>query len=109
MACDNDKMVIYLVFRIQTVHTIPMLCQKKHPFLMPYQLIRSFRYVVFFLILSVFFSNPPLEAQEKFVPPAAKLITSFPFTVFTGGVILIRACVDDYPDSLNFILDTGSG
>jgi hypothetical protein len=86
-----------------------MLCQKKHPFLMPYQLIRLFRCVVFFLIPSVFFSIRPLEAQEKFVPPAAKLITSFPFTVFTGGVILIRACVGDFPDSLNFILDTGSG
>jgi Aspartyl protease/PDZ domain len=53
--------------------------------------------------------NGALGAQETFVQPASKLITSFPFTTFVGGVILIRARVADYPDTLNFILDTGSG
>jgi hypothetical protein len=48
-------------------------------------------------------------AQERFVGPAAKLITTFPFTTFTGGVILMKATLDDFPDTLNFILDTGSG
>ncbi len=48
-------------------------------------------------------------AQETFVQPAAKLITTFPFTLFTGGVILLKAKLDNFPDSLNFILDTGSG
>jgi len=85
-----------------------MLCQKKHPF-MSCQSIRLFWYLLLLLIPSVVFSIRPLEAQEKFVPPPAKLITSFPFTVFTGGVILIRACMGNFPDSLNFILDTGSG
>lgn len=50
-----------------------------------------------------------LGAQEKFIEPASKLITSFPFTTFTGGVMLIRARLGDFPDTLNFILDTGSG
>jgi hypothetical protein len=50
-----------------------------------------------------------LTAQEKFVQPPAKLITRFPVTLFTGGVILLRARLGDFPDSLNFILDTGSG
>lgn len=50
-----------------------------------------------------------LCAQETFVQSPAKLITSFPVTLFTGGVILLRARLDDFPDSLNFILDTGSG
>ena len=50
-----------------------------------------------------------LGAQETFVQPASKLITSFPFTTFTGGVMLIKARLGDFPDSLNFILDTGSG
>jgi len=50
-----------------------------------------------------------LGAQETFVQPAAKLITSFPFTTFTGGVMLVRAQLGNFPDSLNFILDTGSG
>ena len=50
-----------------------------------------------------------LVAQETFAQPPAKLLTSFPFSVFTGGVILVRATLDNFPDSLNFILDTGSG
>ena len=85
-----------------------MLCHKKHAF-MPYQPIRLFRYLLLLLLPTLCFCSPRLEAQEKFVPPPSKLITSFPFTVFTGGVILIRACMGNFPDSLNFILDTGSG
>lgn len=49
------------------------------------------------------------RAQEEFVPPPAKLLTSFGFRTFTGGVVLVRARVSNYPDTLNFILDTGSG
>ena len=37
------------------------------------------------------------------------LVTRFHFKQLYGGVILIRARFGDYPDSLNFILDTGSG
>lgn len=50
-----------------------------------------------------------LRAQEEFVPPPAKLITSFPFRILTGGIITLKARFSDYPDTLNFILDTGSG
>jgi hypothetical protein len=39
----------------------------------------------------------------------AKLITQVPFTTFTGGVVVIRAQLVGYPDTLNFIMDTGSG
>jgi len=86
-----------------------MLCQKKHlfsPGLSP----RPFGLLIFWWMTSLlFFSGRPLEAQEKFIPAPSRLITSFPFTVFTGGVILIRAGFGNFPDSLNFILDTGSG
>jgi Aspartyl protease/PDZ domain len=41
--------------------------------------------------------------------PAAKLITRFPFTMYTGGVMVVKATLGAIPDSLNFILDTGSG
>jgi hypothetical protein len=51
----------------------------------------------------------PVVAQEEFVPAPAKLLTSFPFRQFTGGVVLVRAQIGNYPDTLNFILDTGSG
>jgi hypothetical protein len=57
----------------------------------------------------VFFSYSSLSAQEEFVQPPSKLVTTFPFTLFTGGVILVKARFADFPDSLNFILDTGSG
>src|ERR1700724_2725133 len=39
----------------------------------------------------------------------AKLITQVPFTTFTGGVVVVRAQLVGYPDTLNFIMDTGSG
>jgi hypothetical protein len=59
------------------------------------------------LILTLHHS--PVAAQETFVQPPARLLTKFSVTLFTGGVMLLRARLDDFPDSLNFILDTGSG
>lgn len=50
-----------------------------------------------------------LVAQEEFIPPPAREITSFPFKLLTGGIITLKARVSNYPDTLNFILDTGSG
>jgi hypothetical protein len=39
----------------------------------------------------------------------SRFITKFSFTQLTGGIILLRAQFDSFKDSLNFILDTGSG
>ena len=50
-----------------------------------------------------------LKAQEEFVPPPSKLITKFSFRLLTGGIITIKAHHNNYKDTLNFILDTGSG
>lgn len=50
-----------------------------------------------------------LVAQEEFVSPPARLLTSFRFKLLTGGIITLKAKLGEYPDSLNFILDTGSG
>lgn len=47
--------------------------------------------------------------QEQFVEPPAKLLTSFKFRQLSGGVILLKAQFANYQDTLNFILDTGSG
>lgn len=41
--------------------------------------------------------------------PEARLLTQFPFRQFSGGVMIIKACVENIPDSFNFVLDTGSG
>ena len=50
-----------------------------------------------------------LQAQEEFIQPPSRYITSFPFKLLTGGIIILQAQVSQYIDSLNFILDTGSG
>jgi len=50
-----------------------------------------------------------VRAQEEFVAPPARFITSFPFRILTGGIMMIRATINNAPDSLTFILDTGSG
>lgn len=65
--------------------------------------------ILFAAIAGLLFSPVMTRAQEEFIPSPAKLVTSFPFTTFTGGVVVVRARLGDYPDSLNFIMDTGSG
>lgn len=62
------------------------------------------RFIIFFSLL--YFKG---FAQEEFVQPQAKLITKFSFTQLTGGIVILQGLIDNIPDSLNFILDTGSG
>lgn len=50
-----------------------------------------------------------LYAQEEFVQEPAKLLTKFPFVQLNGGIVVLKAKVDNCVDSLNFVLDTGSG
>lgn len=50
-----------------------------------------------------------VEAQEQFIEPPAKLLTSFRFRQLSGGVILLKGQFGSFNDTLNFILDTGSG
>jgi Aspartyl protease/PDZ domain len=77
---------------------------------MPYHLSNRTRPLFLLLLLvCTLFTNVRLNAQEEFVQPSSRLITTFPFSLFTGGVILLKAKFDNFPDSLNFILDTGSG
>ena len=49
------------------------------------------------------------NAQEEFVTPQSKPIAKFGFTQLTGGIIILQGQIDQIPDTLNFILDTGSG
>ena len=64
---------------------------------------RSFFYIFFcFISLTV-------GAQEQFIEKPAKFITRIPFKQLNGNVILLRATLNDLKDTLNFILDTGSG
>ncbi|WEK36789.1 MAG: aspartyl protease family protein [Candidatus Pseudobacter hemicellulosilyticus] len=61
------------------------------------------------ILLVVLAHTLRLTAQEEFVPPPSRDITSFPFKLLTGGIIILKAKVSAFPDTLNFILDTGSG
>jgi hypothetical protein len=63
---------------------------------------------VFFLTIAFFLLGPPAHTQEEFIAPAKRL-TKMGFRQLTGGVVLLQARFASFPDTLNFILDTGSG
>lgn len=62
-----------------------------------------------FCILFFLFSINKSYSQEIFSQPGANLLTRFPFKQYSGGVMVIQAQLGKIPDTLNFILDTGSG
>ncbi len=64
------------------------------------------RLLLYFPLVVLFFNQ--LSGQEEFIVPS-KYLTHLHFTQLTGGVILLRGHLVGYPDTLNFILDTGSG
>ena len=61
-----------------------------------------------FSIFISLLSGMTVTAQEEFIEPPSRLLISVPFTQLTGGVIILQAKFGDFPDTLNFILDTGS-
>jgi predicted aspartyl protease len=62
------------------------------------------------IILSIIhLTTGNLQAQEEFVQEPAHLLTRFPFVQLNGGIVVLKAKVDNCVDSLNFVLDTGSG
>ena len=70
---------------------------------MPHKAIISF---CFFLLLLL--ASPLVQAQEEFIEPPSRELVKIPFTQLTGGIVIIQAKLDDFPDTLNFVLDTGS-
>ncbi|WP_127131582.1 aspartyl protease family protein [Pseudoflavitalea rhizosphaerae] len=65
------------------------------------------RLAIFLFLITLI--RPLLPAQEIISGPPAEEIAHFPFRLLTGGIITLKAKVGHYPDTLNFILDTGSG
>jgi hypothetical protein len=61
-----------------------------------------------YLTIAYLFLCLHVQAQEEFIAPS-KLLTKVPFRQLTGGVVLLQAQFSNFPDTLNFILDTGSG
>lgn len=63
------------------------------------------RLLILFVLLA---GLAPARAQEKSVVPS-RFLTRVRFHQFTGGLIVFNARFGDFPDTLNFILDSGSG
>lgn len=63
------------------------------------------------LLLAFIFSFNILYciAQKEPSFTLAKKITRLPFTMLTGGTVIIKAQLEGFTDSLNFVFDTGSG
>jgi hypothetical protein len=63
---------------------------------------------VCFAITSLLLASIPCAAQEEFIEPPSRLLIRIPFTQLTGGIVIVQAKLGDSPDTLNFVLDTGS-
>jgi len=64
---------------------------------------------VILAVFLIFFNCIVGKSQNKEEKLLARLLTTFPFDLLSGGVIIVHAQLADFPDTLNFILDTGSG
>ena len=60
-----------------------------------------------FLCFSILLAEQ-LSAQEEFIEPPARMLTRVSFIQLTGGIVILQARLGDFPDTLNFVLDTGS-
>lgn len=66
------------------------------------------RFIILLPLAFLLFVAAPLAAQEEFIEPPAKQITVIPFVQLTGGIVIVQGKLSNHPDTLNFILDTGS-
>ncbi|GAA4799944.1 hypothetical protein GCM10023231_30880 [Olivibacter ginsenosidimutans] len=61
------------------------------------------------LIVLFFSVYKMVSAQEEIVPSPSRTLSEVPFKTLVGGVVVLQARLDNFPDTLNFIMDTGSG
>lgn len=61
------------------------------------------------VILLALFATCQATAEKKTAVVPARLLSVFRFEQLTGGIVLLKGTLDNISDSLNFILDTGSG
>ncbi len=59
------------------------------------------------LFTLLLFSSCSILHKSNF--PTPEKITRFPFVMLSGGTVIVKAQFEDFPDSLNFVFDTGSG
>ena len=67
------------------------------------------RNILFLLVFFLLTGKCTVASAQKNKNYTSKSLTRFPFTTLSGGIIIIQVRLDDFPDTLNFILDTGSG
>lgn len=60
------------------------------------------------IVFLSFLGVKPVAAQEEFIEPPSTDITTIHFIQLTGGVVILQARLGNFPDTLNFVLDTGS-
>src|SRR5688500_19622214 len=53
----------------------------------------------FFLFVIILIISTNLRAQEQFVEPSARLLTTFSFKQLSGGVILLKGLFANFPDT----------
>ncbi len=68
-----------------------------------------FSKTLFIATLIFLFTGNKAWAQEEFISPPSHLLSTVPFRVLNGGIVVVRLKFGNYADSLNFIFDTGSG
>ncbi len=67
------------------------------------------RKIIFLILWSpLLLSSVIARGQEEFIEPPSRFLTRIPFEQLTGGIILLKARLDGFADTLNFILDSGS-
>lgn len=62
----------------------------------------------YFIVLGLLLQLQSVAAQEEFIEPPSRHIATIPFIQLTGGIIILQARFAEFPDTLNFVLDTGS-
>ncbi len=74
---------------------------------------RIIQYILPGSLLCLLLTTLHVHGQHTVAPAAqqndeAKLITHFPFKQYYGGVVVIQARINNFKDTLQFLLDTGS-
>lgn len=64
--------------------------------------------IIYLWLLTLCLSFCDANAQEEFIPPPSRMLTSVPFSLAAESVILMKGVLVGHPDTLTFILDTGS-
>ena len=66
------------------------------------------KFVYCLIMYGLLLAAKPIAAQEEFIEPPSRVLTTIPFLQLTGGIVILQAKLNDFPDTLNFVLDTGS-